>query len=209
MSFFVRIQSLGLVDYDKALARQKALVAEVARGADDALILCEHPCVITLGRRSSESNILSSRPDLSAKGVAVIAVDRGGDVTLHAPGQLVIYPVMDLKRAGIGLRDYLQKLEQAGVDLLKDFGIVATGDEDRRGVWAGRQKIASIGIGVSRWVTYHGMGLNVSVDLSLFSLIRPCGMDVGMTSMEKVLGHPVSLEYVQKKAVDHFSRVFQ
>ncbi len=208
MPFSIRINTLGLIDYSLALVRQKALVAEVASGGADILVFCEHPAVLTLGRKSSEANILLGRKDLAHKGVSVVSADRGGDVTIHAPGQLIIYPIINLKRAGLDLRRYLQKLEQVGVDLLGDFGIVATGDDARRGVWVGKDKIASIGVGVSRWVTYHGMGLNVNTDLSLFRLIRPCGMDVKMTSLEKAMGCPVSMADVTKKAGEHFVRVF-
>ena len=199
----------GMVDYAEALTRQKEIVREVALGAQDALVLCEHPAVITLGRKSSEANILLARPDLASRGVRVISVDRGGDVTLHAPGQLIIYPIMNLKRAGLDIRRYLQKLEQVGVDLLGDFDIVATGDDARRGVWVGKEKIASMGVGVSRWVTYHGMGLNVNTDLSLFGLIRPCGMDVRMTSLEKALGRSVAMEEARAGVERHFQRVFR
>ncbi|MBF0122919.1 MAG: lipoyl(octanoyl) transferase LipB [Candidatus Omnitrophica bacterium] len=209
MSFSIRIDTLGLIDYSNACARQKALVAEVVSGGSDTLILCEHPAVITLGRRSLEANILLGRKDLAQKGVSVISADRGGDVTLHAPGQLIIYPIINLKRAGLDLRQYLQKLEQVAVDLLEDFGIVATGDDARRGVWIGKEKIASIGVGVSRWVAYHGMGLNVSTDLSLFPLIRPCGMDVRMTSLEKILGRPIDMADVKAKLGSHFVKIFQ
>lgn len=208
MSFSLRISDLGLIDYDKAFLAQKAFALEVASGGLDTLVLCEHPAVITLGRKSSEANILLGRKDLAEKGVSVVPVDRGGDVTLHAPGQLIIYPIINLKRAGLDLRAYLQKLEQVGVDLLKDFAIVATGDNARRGVWIGTDKIASIGVGVSRWVTYHGMGLNVATDLGLFRLIRPCGLDVRMTSMEKVLGHSVDMLDVRERAERHFQSIF-
>lgn len=162
---------------------------------------------LTLGRSAHRQNIIASPHELLFRGVKLISADRGGDVTLHAPGQLVAYPVMDLKTMGRDLGVYLQKLEQTCVDFLLDFGIVAQGDEDRRGVWVGRCKIASIGIGVSRWVTYHGVGLNVSTDLGLFRLIRPCGLDVAMTSVKKLTGQAPSMAVAAGKFADHFLRV--
>ena len=138
----------------------------------------------------------------------MVAADRGGDVTLHAPGQLVAYPILDLKTMGRDLGVYLRKLEQASVDFLLDFGIVAQGDNDRRGVWVGRSKIASIGIGVSHWVTYHGVGLNMTTDLELFKLIRPCGLDVAMTSVKKLTGKAPSMSVAAQKFAGHFLRVF-
>lgn len=204
----MRCVEWGTIDYEEAFRRQKAMACEVFGGAEDIVILCEHPAVITLGRKSSEANILLGRKDLAAQGIAVLPVDRGGDVTLHAPGQLIMYPIINLKRSGLDLRAYLQKLEQVGVDLLKDFDIVATGDDDRRGVWVGQEKIASIGVGVSHWVTYHGMGLNISTDLGLFGLIRPCGLNVRMTSVEKVLGRSVDMEKARLNARRHLVEQF-
>ena len=198
----------GLVAYEEAFKRQKEIVREVVSGAPDTLVLCEHPAVITWGRMSHEQNLLFSRQDLSARGIAVIPVDRGGDVTLHAPGQLVIYPIINLKRAKLGLRDYLKNLEQVAVDFLRDFDIVAQGDDNRRGVWVSGRKAASIGVGVSKWVTYHGMGLNVSTDLDLFRLIRPCGLDVRMTSIEALKGSAPSMTEASKRFAQHFQKVF-
>jgi lipoate-protein ligase B len=201
----LRVQTWGSVNYVEALARQKALVCEVAAGAADILVLCEHPVTITLGRTAQEKNIFAHGDELARRGIAVVPVDRGGDVTLHAPGQLVIYPIINLKRAGLGLRDYLRKLEQVAVDFLRDFDIVATGDDGNRGVWVGPRKIASVGVGVSRWVTYHGMGLNISTDLELFRLIRPCGLDVVMTSIQDLAGTAPEMS----KAAEAFERHFQ
>ncbi|NLE65082.1 MAG: lipoyl(octanoyl) transferase LipB [Elusimicrobia bacterium] len=198
------VVSGGLIDYARALERQRALVEDVIAGGPDTLFLCEHPAVITLGRRSHEAHLLRPRKDLAAQGVSVISVDRGGDVTLHAPGQMVIYPVVNLKRRGWGLGEYLRKLEQLGVDLLKGFGILATGDDGRRGVWVGKEKVASIGIGVRRWVTYHGMAVNVNNDLGLFRLIRPCGLDVQMTSLGRILGKPVDMAEVRRRIEQQF-----
>jgi lipoate-protein ligase B len=208
MSNVCRISHWGLIDYGVALQRQQMLVKEVADGTDATVVLCEHPQVITLGQKSHENNLLLSRDDLAQRGFKIILVDRGGDVTLHAPGQLVLYPILDLRRVGIDLKSYLRGLEQVAVDLLADFGIVAAGSEDRRGVWVGNSKIASIGIGVKRWVTYHGMSVNVSTDLELFKAIRPCGLDVQMTSIEKIIGSAPSMTEVMAGVEKHFQKVF-
>ncbi|MEI6438175.1 MAG: lipoyl(octanoyl) transferase LipB [Candidatus Omnitrophota bacterium] len=204
MNFF----DLGTIDHQAAFLRQKALVVDVANGSPDALILCEHPKTLTFGRKFHEANLFVPEAELAGRGFLLVRADRGGDVTLHAPGQLVLYPIIDLKRACCGLKGYLRKLEQVAVDLLDDFGIVAKGDDGNRGVWIGQKKIASIGIGVSRWVTYHGMGLNISTDLSLFRVIRPCGLDVAMTSLCEELKRPVLMDEVKQKVIGHFKRVF-
>ncbi|MBF0330634.1 MAG: lipoyl(octanoyl) transferase LipB [Candidatus Omnitrophica bacterium] len=202
----MRVIHLGLIDYDQALLKQKALVREVIGGGASAVVTCEHPAVLTLGRAHEERNIFLSREALQRQGFKVISVDRGGDVTLHGPGQLVVYPIVDLKFMGRDITAYLHKLEQACVDFLKDFGIVAKGDDRRRGVWVGSRKIASIGIGVSRWVTYHGIAVNISTDLELFKVIRPCGLDVSMTSIMELKGQSPSMDAAAKLFSDHFLR---
>jgi len=204
----MRIVQLGLIPYEEALQLQKDLVREVVAGAPGALLLCEHPATLTLGRTFQQHNILATHDELIHRGITVVAADRGGDVTLHAPGQLVAYPILDLKTMGRDLGVYLRKLEQASVDFLLDFGIVAQGDNDRRGVWVGRCKIASIGIGVSHWVTYHGVGVNMSTDLDLFKVIRPCGLDVAMTSVKELKGKVPAMSVAAQKFAGHFLRVF-
>jgi lipoate-protein ligase B len=193
----IKVEDWGLIDYKEAYDRQKSLVSEVIAGAPGRLIFCEHPPVLTLGRMTKPESFLYGRDDIIEKGVQIYSIDRGGDVTLHAPGQLVFYVIIDLNKYGRNLKSYLEKLEQVAVDLLKDFGILAISIPGKRGVFVGKDKIASIGIGVRKWVTYHGVGLNISTDLSLFRLIKPCGLDVNMTSMEKLLSKPVNLSDVK------------
>ncbi len=204
----MRVIHAGLIEYTKALELQKDLVREVQAGCEGVLLLCEHPAILTLGRASHADNILVPQNELARRGVTVVEADRGGDVTLHAPGQLVVYPILDLKTMGRDLGVHLRKLEQATVDFLLDFGIVAQGDDSRRGVWVGRFKIASIGIGVSRWVTYHGVGVNIKTDLDLFKLIRPCGLDVAMTSVKALTGRELSMVAAADKFAGHCLRVF-
>jgi lipoyl(octanoyl) transferase len=202
----MKVVSWGEVSYQEAYLRQKKLVTEVAAGAQDVVILCEHPRTITLGRKTKEENLLLPRAMLEEMKFHVVAIDRGGDVTLHAPGQLVVYPIINLSRAKQGLKGYLQNLEQVAVDLLSDFGIVARGDDSFRGVWVGSRKIASIGIGLSRWVTYHGLALNVTNDLSDFNVMRPCGLDVRMTSVLREKQELIVFNDVLQRASQYFRR---
>jgi len=202
------IEDWGLIEYSLAYERQKEYVRNVITGAGDYLILCEHPAVLTLGRMTKPESLLYSRQDIQARGVAIREVDRGGDVTLHAPGQLVVYPIFNLNNFKRDLKMYMVRLEQVAVDLLKDFGILAISIPGKRGVFVGDDKIISIGVGVRQWVTYHGLGINVNTDLSLFDCIKPCGLNVRMTSMQKLKGHAVSLKDVKAKAVEQVQKYF-
>ena len=183
------VEDWGVIDYLEGYERQRKLVDEVIAGAAGRLIFCEHPPVLTLGRMTKEDSLLYTREAIEELGIQVHTIDRGGDVTLHAPGQMVVYVILDLDRYGRHLKVYLEKLEQVAVDLLKDFGILAISIPGKRGVFVGPEKIASIGVGVRKWVTYHGIGINVNTDLTLFRLIRPCGLDVRMTSIQKILNN--------------------
>jgi lipoate-protein ligase B len=200
------VEDWGLIDYMQAYEKQKAIVNDVINGAPDRLIFCEHPPVLTLGRMTNPDSLLYTRDDILARGVSIYPIDRGGDVTLHAPGQLVVYPIINLNHYGRDLKSYMEKLEQVAVDLLTDFGILAVSIPGKRGVFVGRDKIVSIGVGVRKWVTYHGLGINVSTDLSLFRLIKPCGLSVEMTSMQKIKGAPISLEAVKANIEKQFKK---
>jgi lipoate-protein ligase B len=202
------LEDWGLIGYLEAYQRQKDLVNRVIAGESPRLILCEHPAVLTMGRMTKPENLLWTTESIKAQGVDVISVDRGGDVTLHAPGQLVAYPIMNLSDRGRDLKVFLEELEQVVIDLLREFDILAGSINGQRGVWAGKDKIASIGIGVRKWVSYHGLGLNVNTDLKLFRMIRPCGLNVDMTSMEKLKGAPVDMALVKEKIVGQFVRHF-
>ena len=204
----MKVEDWGTIDYRQAYDRQKQAVAEVIAGGHERLIFCEHTPVLTLGRMFKPGSLLYSAQEIAALGVPVYPVDRGGDVTLHAPGQQVVYPIVDLNRHGRDLKGYLQKLEQIAVDLLMDFGILAVGIPGRRGVFVGQDKIVSIGVGVRKWVTYHGMGINVSTDLSLFRLIKPCGLDVRMTSVARVANKMVPMTLVRENLIKQFANKF-
>ena len=203
-----RIDDIGIVDYLLAYERQKDAVQSVIAGGTNTLIICEHPPVFTLGRLATEENILLSKDAIEKKGIRILRIDRGGEVTFHGPGQIVAYPIFQLNHFGKDLRLYMAKLEQVTIDLLQHFGIVANRIEGQRGIWAGKKKIASIGIGVRKWVSFHGMAVNVNTDLNFFSMIKPCGLNVEMTSMAELLGSGMDLSDVKRKMIHCFGKNF-
>jgi lipoyl(octanoyl) transferase len=177
--------------YAEALELQRHIARDRISGAmpQDVLLLVEHPPVVTLGRASKEKHLIASPAFLAEKGVEVFEVERGGDVTFHGPGQLVGYPIIDLKRHRLDLHWYLRKIEEALINALGDLGIPAERNPSYTGVWTRGKKIASIGVHAREWVTWHGFALNVTMDLSYFDLIVPCGIaGVTMTSIAKELG---------------------
>ncbi len=207
----LEVIDLGRCDYDAAWARQKEFHARIV--ADPAspayLILVEHPPVITLGRRADRANVLFSAAELAERGVQLREVDRGGDVTYHGPGQLVAYPIMRLSGKRRDVHSYFRSLEQVIIDLLDEYGITAGRQEGLTGVWVGDEKICAMGVAIKRWITYHGLALNVSTDLDHFRLITPCGIvGKGITSLAKLLGRDVPLGQVAEKLVRHFAVEF-
>ena len=200
----------GRLPYREALALQEALLDRDRPGFGDLLILLEHPPVITLGRGAREENLLASPAELARRGIACERVGRGGDVTFHGPGQLVGYPIIDLEPLGRDLHRFLRMLERVLIVTLAEFGIDGAPVPGKTGVWVKGEKIASIGIGVRRWVSWHGFALNVAADLSGFSAIVPCGLQgVRMTSMERLLGRPVPLSLVEERVIRSFSGIFE
>src|SRR3954447_11776616 len=180
------IVRLGRMAYAKALELQREVAKDRISGAipQDVLLLVEHPPVVTLGRASKEKHLVAPPAYLRSKGVELFEVERGGDVTFHGPGQLVGYPIIDLKRHRQDLHWYLRKIEEALIDTLADFAIPGERNTAYTGVWTRGKKIASIGVHAREWVTWHGFALNVTTDLSFFDLIVPCGIDgVVMTSI--------------------------
>ncbi|MBA3578526.1 MAG: lipoyl(octanoyl) transferase LipB [Gemmatimonadaceae bacterium] len=184
------VVSLGTVPYADALELQRSVAAQRISGevSEDVLLLMEHPPVVTLGRSTRNANLTASPELLKARGVELFEVERGGDVTFHGPGQLVGYPIIDLKRHKEDLHWYLRTVEQALIDTLEALGIAAGRNTGYTGVWTGGKKIASIGVHARDWVTWHGFALNVTTDLSYFDLMVPCGIpDVTMTSVAREL----------------------
>ncbi len=199
---------LGLIGYERAYALQKQYVDKVLEGSGPFLFLCEHPAVLTKGRMTKTENILLGQQFLDDRGIAVRDIDRGGDVTLHAPGQLVIYPIINLVDYGKDLRIYLRALEDISMAVLKRYGLNPRRESGQTGVWVDDKKVVSIGIGVKRWVSFHGVGINVNTDLSLFSCIKPCGLNVEMNSMSNILGHKLSMQEIKEKVIDQFLNIF-
>jgi lipoyl(octanoyl) transferase len=202
------VRELGRVDYGRALELQQELVSQRKRGLiDDQLLLLEHPHVITLGRNGHMENVLASDEILDRAGISFYPTDRGGDVTYHGPGQLVGYPILDLRDWKRDVGAYVRGVEQSIIETLADFGIEAGRIPKLTGVWVGERKIAAIGVHLSRWVTSHGFALNVSTDLSYFQYIVPCGLTRPVASMAQ-LGVRVSLDAVMRSLAGHFGRVF-
>jgi lipoate-protein ligase B len=197
---------LGIVPYELALDLQQRLVQARAEGdIPDVVLLLQHPSVFTIGRFRGEEDVI-----LPFKGIEVFPTNRGGSVTYHGPGQLVGYPILNLKENELGVRDYIWKLEEVIIKLLLDFGIRAQRmPKHPGGVWVGKDKICSIGIHVSHYVTTHGFALNVNADLRYFEYIRPCGLkNTVMTSISKLLGYPVEVEAVIESWLQSFSEIF-
>jgi lipoate-protein ligase B len=205
------IVDLGLIDYGRAWELQRQLWLRRVEGElPDLLLLLEHPHVITLGRRGNRSFLIASPEELEKKKVPLFHVERGGDVTYHGPGQMVGYPILSLKEYGYRLVRYVGQLEEVVIRVLGDFGIEAKRDDLNRGVWVGREKIASIGVAIKRWVSFHGFALNYDTDLSYFELIHPCGLEgVRMTSMGRVLGRKILRDDLKKEVCIQFSKVFE
>jgi len=207
----VLVLNLGLVEYGWALSLQRALAqARIEGKVGDLLLLLEHPPVITLGRGAKRERLLMEAEGLQVRGVALFEVERGGDVTYHGPGQLVGYPILDLNLHGRDLHRYMRNLEEVLLLTLKDYRIGAERLQGLTGVFVQGKKIASLGVHVRRWVSWHGFALNVNTDLSFFDLIVPCGLQgVEMSSLEACLGRRVPLEEVVEKLIVHFQEVFQ
>jgi lipoate-protein ligase B len=206
----MQVLDLGLQPFSAALQRQDELVRLRLLGAiPDTLILVEHPPVVTLGRAKPHGNLRLDPPALRARGIEFFEITRGGDATYHAPGQLVGYPIFDLRQHGRDVLRFCRGMEAALIAALGEFGIAARAIPGKAGVWVSGKKIASLGISVRRWVTFHGFALNVHTDLVGFEVIRPCGENPGvMTSMVAVLGTPVSMDEVRRAVAVRFAETF-
>jgi len=203
------VQDLGRRPYSPVLELQKAAVEGVREGRlPDTLFLVEHEPVYTLGRNGSEQNGLMSRQERDARGIGLVRTGRGGQVTYHGPGQLVGYPILNLARADAVPSAYVSRLEQVLMDVLAHYGIRTRTDRVNRGVWVGDEKIAAIGVRITRRVTMHGFALNVTTDLSPYDGIIPCGIrDKGVTSIHRLLPE-VEMDDVKRLVIGTFCRVF-
>lgn len=202
--------NLGTTAYKDTWARQKQLVKlRYESKIPDCLLFTEHEPVITLGRGSHPENLLESKDNLTARGIDLFEIERGGDITFHGPGQLVMYPLIDLNNRGRDLHKYLRDLEKVIIATLNDYGLKAGVKESLTGVWVDDHKLAAIGVAVSRWVTYHGAALNVNTDLDYFKLINPCGITrYPVGSLASQLGHELDINEVMNNLADNFADEF-
>jgi lipoate-protein ligase B len=207
-----KVYRLGITDYQKALKLQISLLEKrIKEEIEDVLLLLQHPPTFTLGRSGKTEHFLSNVKELKKRGIHFEAIGRGGDITYHGPGQLIGYPIMDLKRFRCDIHLYLRNIEEMIIYTLNDFNISAQRIRGLTGVWVNNEKIASIGIGVKRWVAYHGFALNVNTDLSYFDMIIPCGIpDAKMTSMKKLKSDTENINMIQVESsiINAFSNVF-
>lgn len=204
----------GRIAYGTAFDLQREIVeARKAGAVPDVLLFCEHPHVITLGRNGERKNLLAGENVLRQMGVEFHETDRGGDITYHGPGQVVGYPILNLAEHKRDIRWYVEQLEEVMIRTAADYGLAARRVLCRHGIWvggpAGEEKLAALGVHLSRWVTSHGFAFNVSTDLRLFDLIVPCGLTgKRATSLERVLGHAVSMEEARGRLAKHFAEIF-
>jgi lipoyl(octanoyl) transferase len=206
----LNILDLDTKDYKEVWDLQKAIHQKrIEDKIDDTLLLVEHNPVITMGKSGKEDNLLTPFTLLKEKGIDFYRIERGGDVTYHGPGQLVGYPIFNIKKGLIGIKPFIEKIEDVIIATLKEFSITGKKKEKMIGVWIETGKICSIGIAVKRWVSFHGFAFNVNTNLQHFDYIVPCGLkDVTMTSMQKILNNTVPLDKVKKSIITNFGIVF-
>ncbi len=205
-----KVIDLGRIAYDKAYELQmKYFEKRLNNEVPDILFLLEHDPVITLGKGGDKTHLLLDEEELKEKGIQFYPTTRGGDITYHGPGQLVGYPIFDLRNHGKKVSQTVRKYEKALIKALAEFGISAGILEGFPGVWIGNKKIAALGLAIRKWITFHGFALNVNNDLTPFSYIIPCGLQgKGVTSMKEELGHEVDMDLVKKKVTEKFGEVF-
>jgi lipoate-protein ligase B len=193
------VHDCGLADYGQVLAQQQELVEQRRNGqVPDTVLIVEHPAVITLGARKSANKLLVGPEELARRGIDLVEIRRGGGATAHNPGQLVFYPILHLQELRLDINQYVRTLEAIGIELLSHLDVESTRRKGFPGLWVGERKIASIGVRVSRFVTCHGMAINIQNDLSIFSFMVPCGLDgVQMTSVQKETGRMHDMEQIK------------
>ncbi len=202
-------EDLGRMSFAAAWDLQRDVAAQRKEGRiSDRLLFVEHPHVITLGRNAQQQNLLLPRESLERLGIELHETNRGGDVTYHGPGQIVAYPILDLREWKRDVGAYVRALEQVMIDAVAEFGVGAGRVEGATGAWAGEAKLGAIGVHISRWVTSHGFALNVSPDMRYFGYIVPCGLHKPVTSMERLLGRAPERDVVMSALVRSFGRVF-
>ncbi|MFC1666722.1 lipoyl(octanoyl) transferase LipB [Candidatus Omnitrophota bacterium] len=205
----MRIIELGLTDFLEAYEIQSELVKKVSQGlSDNTLLITEHRPVITIGRRGSQENILKTKEFLSSHNIEIVYVARGGDVTYHGPGQIIAYPIFKLENEGRDIHRFLDFLEEVGRHFLEQYGLLGERRPGFRGIWIDGKKIGSLGIGVKRWVTYHGLAINVNTDLTPFSFIRPCGIKgAEISSLKNLLGYDLEIRDAKDRLEASFKKI--
>ncbi|MCF8106491.1 MAG: lipoyl(octanoyl) transferase LipB, partial [Desulfohalobiaceae bacterium] len=204
-------RDFGLINYEEARKLQLGLVEDKYRDRTlpEIIMTLEHYPVFTLGRQGKRDSLLVSDDYLQENGVALCQAERGGDITYHGPGQLVVYPIFDLRRAGLRLTELVHGLEEAMLETAAEFGVTAERNSRNRGVWVGGNKLGSIGLAVRRGIAYHGLAFNVCLDLAPFAWINPCGLQgVTMTSLEQAARKPVPMDAVRERIKEHLGRTF-
>lgn len=206
----INILDLGRKDYKEVWDKQKELHQKRVNGEiPDTLILVEHNPVVTVGKSGKTENIKIPIPLLKEKGIDFYHIERGGDVTFHGPGQLVGYPIFNIKQGLVGIKPFIEMIEDAIIGVLADFDIKAEKKKGLIGVWTKSGKICSIGIAVKRWVSFHGFALNINTDLRYFDLINPCGFkSIKMTSMQEITGKKISMVDVKESTIRNFKSIF-
>lgn len=217
----VTLHDIGFMDYEEVWQLQKEIfhrsIQEKISGLkpEQHLIVCEHPHVYTFGKSAQQTNLLLSESELKNKSIDVYDIERGGDITYHGPGQIIVYPIFDLEQLHIGVKQFVFNIEQCIINVLAEYGLETERIKDRIGIWLGKdtadeRKIAAIGIKCSRHVSMHGLALNVNTDLSLFNHIIPCGIaDKSVSSMQKELGREISMTDIKNKLINEFSTIFE
>jgi lipoate-protein ligase B len=203
---------LPITEYQKARDLQSYLISarKDKRIDSDILLILEHPPVFTLGRRGGLENLYVSESFLEKSGIPVIHVERGGDITFHGPGQIVVYPIINLEKARLAVTDYVNNLEEVMIQTAKGSGVQAQRNGLNRGIWVGKKKLGSIGIAVRRGISFHGMALNVNLSLKPFNWINPCGLkNIKMTSIQQELPHHISMQHVKQSLKKHFESIFR
>lgn len=203
------VHRLGVVPYAETHALQQQLVEARKDGrVGDLLLVLQHNPVVTLGRAAKEHNLLLPREQIEARGYEVHEIGRGGDVTMHGPGQLVLYPILDLKPDRQDVRKYVSALEETMIRVAGSYGLTGGRVQGLNGAWIGDRKVGAVGVRISRWVTMHGLALNVNTDLSLFDVIVPCGIqDREVTSLSRELGRSVDFAEAEQRAIDVFAEL--
>jgi len=202
---------LGSIDYAAAYSLQLALVEKRRSGqpADDLFLVTEHPSTFTLGRRGGRENLMVTEEFLAARQIPLVHIERGGDITFHGLGQLLLYPILHLRQAGLSVAGYVHCLEEVMIRLAAASGVVADRDPRNHGVWAGGKKLGSVGIAIRHGIAFHGLALNVNLDLTPFSWVNPCGLSgVRMTSISRECGREVTLDAVKKDLLGQLTHIF-